>query len=31
MDPGISRTDIRDDDDYAVVDGSRHSSYRYQR
>ena len=31
MDPDIPGTDIRDDDDYAVVDGSRHSSNRYQR
>ena len=31
MDPGISRTDIRDDDYYPVVYGSRHCSCGYQR
>ena len=31
MDPGIPGTDIRDDDDEAVVDGSGHLTYRYQR
>ena len=30
MDPGIPAIDIRDDDDYAVVDGSGHPRYRYQ-
>ena len=31
MDLGIPGTDIRDDDDEAVVDGSRHLTHRYQR
>ena len=31
MDLGIPGTDIRDDDDYPVVDGSGHLTYRYPR
>ena len=31
IDPGVIATDIRDDDDEAVVDGSGHPRYRYQR
>ena len=31
MDPGIPGIDTRQDEDDAVVDGSRHSSNRYQR